>query len=172
MGKILNKCATCKEPYERYASQIKHRGTTYCSVDCKKVGMVKAKSKSQIIKLLDNVYSRYIRLTYAKNGSVSCVSCGQVDDVKHMQNGHYVSRQFHATRWLDRNCHPQCYRCNVALEGNYPNYTMFMIRTYGPQIIEELIELSKVTPKFSKQDLMDKLTHYTKLVEDLQGQLE
>lgn len=86
-----------------------------------------------------------------------------------MQNGHYVSRVYHATRWLDTNCHPQCYRCNVGLSGNYAEYTLFMIKTYGADVIQELVTLSHKTPKYSKLELMDKINYYKEQLESYES---
>lgn len=120
----------------------------------------KPKTKGKLVKELDALYSRYIRNKYATDNMVMCVSCGRLDEVKSMQNGHYMSRQFYSTRWLDKNCHPQCYRCNVALKGNYPAYTKFMISTYGVEVLDELIELSKKTPQFKINDIQEMIEKY------------
>ena len=124
--------------------------------------ILRRKSKTQLVKKLDSVYSKYIRDKYAKDGYVSCVTCGKSDRVENMQNGHYVSRSHYSTRWLDKNCHPQCYRCNVALHGNYVQYTLFMMSTYGNDVVEELSVLSKQTPKYSKLDLWEMTDYYIK----------
>lgn len=164
-GKMQLKCANCKKDYERYASHVKFRGSSYCSNECKHAGKIKSKTKAQLTKNLDAVYSKYIRNKYAVDGMVKCVTCGKQDEIRHMQNGHYVSRVYRSTRWLDTNCHPQCYRCNVGLSGNYAEYTLFMINTYGSGIIEELVVLSRKTPKYSKLDLQEKIDYYTKQLE-------
>lgn len=157
------KCKTCKNTYNRYASQIKFRGSTYCSMECKKQGQIKSKTKGKLVKELDAAYSIYIRNKYAVNGIVECVTCGKKDEIRNMQNGHYVSRMFHSTRWLDKNCHPQCYRCNVALKGNYVNYTLFMIKTYGYEVIEELSIKSKEIADFSKEYISEQIALYKTL---------
>lgn len=167
LGKLTLKCKTCKQPYDIYQSQVKWRGSTYCSMNCKAVGQVKSKTKGKLVRELDAVYSRYIRAKYSQDGRVSCVSCGKSDEIKNMQNGHYVSRSHHATRWLDKNCHPQCYRCNVALHGNYANYTKFIVDTYGIEVIDELIVLSRTIPKYTKQDLLELTKKYTELIKGL-----
>lgn len=162
IGKLTLKCATCKQPYDVYQSQVKYRGSTYCSMECKAIGMIKAKTKPKLVRELDAVYSRYIREKYADGDQVKCVTCNKSDEIKNMQNGHYVSRRFHATRWLDKNCHPQCYSCNVGLGGNYAHYTRFMINTYGAGVVDELIELSGTSPNYSKLELAELIDKYKK----------
>ncbi len=125
----------------------------------------KQKSKGKLVQELDKVYSLYIRRKYAsENDLVECVSCNLSYDIKAIQNGHYISRARYATRWLDKNCHPQCMRCNVFLNGNYPAYTRFMIRTYGPEVIDELLELSQEIPKLTRGELEFLIAKYKMLV--------
>lgn len=160
VGKLTLKCRTCKQPYDIYQSQVRHRGSTYCSITCKAAGQIRDKTIGQLVKDLDSVYSLYIRWRYSNKTTVACISCGKPDVIANMQNGHFVSRGHYSTRWLDKNCHPQCYRCNVALHGNYAHYTKFMIDTYGVEVIDELIALAAVAPKFKKADIQEKITYY------------
>jgi endogenous inhibitor of DNA gyrase (YacG/DUF329 family) len=160
-GLMLLKCKQCKKRYERQASNVKHRGSNYCSNECKHLGKKLDRSKSSLVRELDALYSKYIRNKHSTDGkTVQCVTCGKVDEISSMQNGHYVSRRFHSTRWVDKNCHPQCYSCNVGLGGNYARYSHFMIRTYGQEVIEELIEMSNKTSDFSKTDILEKIDFY------------
>lgn len=124
----------------------------------------KKKSRSKLIKELDSVFSKYIRMKYAFDGKVQCKSCGKIDDVKNMQNGHYISRQHYSTRWVEKNCHPQCVGCNIFKNGNYPEYSKFMIEAYGVEVIDELIALSKQVTKFSRGDLESMIEKYKLLI--------
>lgn len=166
-GKVELSCGECKQDYTRYASQVKFRGSSYCSNECKWRAVTKEKSKPQLTKALDAVFSRYIRLLYSEDGYVSCVTCGKTDEIKNMQNGHYVSRRFYSTRWDIDNCRPQCYSCNIGLAGNYASYSLFMIKEYGQDILQELIDRSKVPYTMTKIDLIDKIEHYTKIVKGM-----
>jgi len=164
VGKVSLLCAVCKNPYDRYASQVKFRGSTYCSVTCKGVAQLKSKTRTQLVKGLDVAYSRYIREKYSINGMVSCVTCNKVDELRHMQNGHFMSRRYYSTRWLDKNCHPQCYGCNVGLSGNYARYSLFMIDTYGLDVLQELIDLSTQPSELTKLELQEKIDYYKGLL--------
>lgn len=124
-------------------------------------------SRKAIIKRLDDAYSLYIRLKYADGeGMVQCVSCNARlpvrggKDFKGAQNGHYIKRTFHSTRWLDKNCHPQCYGCNVAMKGNYPNYTIFMEGKYGYGVVQELDAIAHNGVKFPTCQLKDMMEMY------------
>jgi len=88
---------------------------------------------------LDTLFSLYIRKKSAtKDGMVRCVTCGKYDHWKEMDAGHYISRQYLTTRYDERNVHVQCRSCNRFHEGMKDEYTLFLMRTYGHQVLEEL----------------------------------
>lgn len=96
-------------------------------------------SKAAWIRKLDTIYSKFIRLFYADaNGIVKCASCGKLVFWKDADCGHYIGRQHHATRWYEKNTHPQCRDCNRFNEGNKGRYAMFLVEKYGEDIIDHL----------------------------------
>jgi len=119
--------------------------------------MKKKINRSAIQKRLWTVISRVIRLKYAdENGYASCVTCGATKHYKDLQAGHYVPQaQGDACRYIEENIHPQCYRCNINLGGNGPEYNAYMLDMYGQDMIDELRRLSKTTVKFTESDLLD-----------------
>ncbi len=56
-----------------------------------------------------------------------------------MQNGHYITRSNYKYRRDDDNCFVQCPICNVRLNGNYKQYTLYMIDKYGRERVEARI---------------------------------
>lgn len=84
-------------------------------------------------KELDRVFSIYIR--QRDNGR--CYTCGLQKDWKEMQNGHFTPRQYLATRFDERNCHCQCYACNMLYNGQPTAYATRLIQDYGEGIIKE-----------------------------------
>jgi 5-methylcytosine-specific restriction endonuclease McrA len=110
---------------------------------------------------LDQVFSQYIRRKDAtSDGHAVCVSCHAVKSWKEQQCGHFVSRTYLATRWDERNAAVQCMPCNVWKRGNYPAYTLYMLRKYGQPVIEDLEALRHRPVKFTAADLQEKLEHY------------
>lgn len=110
---------------------------------------------------LDKVFSEWIRRRHATSkGDAVCVSCHAVKPWKQMQAGHYVSRVHLATRWDDRNAHVQCGSCNVLRRGNYSEYTEFMLRKYGPGIIEDLNRKKRAMVKYTISDLESFIEDY------------
>lgn len=98
----------------------------------------KAKSRSWYVKELDRVFSTYIRQKNAIDGFATCVTCGVSKRWQEQQNGHYMSRGHLPTRWSEDNCHVQCVGCNLFKKGNYTEYSLYMINTYGAEKLTEL----------------------------------
>lgn len=125
----------------------------------------KIPTASVLKKRLDKVFSEYIRRTKAKNEICICVTCGKRDHYKEMDAGHYVSRRHLSTRFDERNVWPQCKSCNRFNEGRKDEYALFLIRTYGDDILQELKEL-KDKPAYNFP-YEDKIKEYRKTLKDL-----
>ncbi len=102
-------------------------------------------------KRLDRAFSKWVRYSAAKKGYCKCVTCGKIDTPDRMDAGHYIDRTHKATRWEERNVHPQCTPCNRWGEGKKDEYALFLLQKYGPDILTELNK-SKWTP-FKMNDL-------------------
>ncbi len=121
---------------------------------------------------LDTIYSIYIRLKYADiNGYVRCFTCGARMHWKAIQNGHYVSRTHLATRWHDKNCHPQCVGCNIFKHGNMEEYALALIKKYGVPILKTLNKMKQKTIKMSPADYDDEINKYKKKVKVLEEKI-
>jgi hypothetical protein len=106
----------------------------------------KLRSISSLKKELDTIYSLYIRQKYAEpNGNCACYTCSKQGHWKTLQNGHYISRRHHSTRWHDQNCRPQCPGCNIFNQGNAPAFALHLVREFGPEILEELEKIKNQT---------------------------
>jgi hypothetical protein len=130
--------------------------------------MKKKPSFKQLKKKLDAVFSQWIRLKDStSDGLAVCVSCHAVKSWKEQQCGHYVSRTYLATRWDERNSAVQCMPCNVWKRGNYPAYTLYMLRKYGQEVIEELEALRHKPFKVTAADLEEKIEYFNRKVCEL-----
>ena len=98
----------------------------------------------------DGVFSQYIRQRDEKDG---CISCSAHPLASLLQAGHYISRVHLSTRWDERNVNAQCMACNVWRRGNAGEYTLGLIRKYGPNIIAELVEKKRQSVKLTRSDL-------------------
>tara|TARA_R100001015_G_C4607066_1_gene162159 strand:- start:286 stop:675 length:390 start_codon:yes stop_codon:yes gene_type:complete len=125
--------------------------------------MPKKIKRSTIVKKLDIIFSKFIRLSNADaNGMCECVTCGNLYHWKKIQAGHFMSRRFYATRWDIENVAPQCYGCNVMSQGQQYKYSLYL----GKSLSEKLYLKSKKTQKFSDNDLKDLINYYTDQVKN------
>lgn len=110
----------------------------------------KPRSKAQLRKELDTLFSRFIRYSAVeKDGLVSCYTCPHRGEPKKMQNGHFVPRQYLATRYDEVNNHPQCYACNQLYNGQPSVYATRLEREYGAGTVAMLeSKRSQIVPDF------------------------
>ena len=82
-------------------------------------------------------FSRYIRL---RDGH--CYTCDTPSEK--LQCGHFVPRQYLATRYSEINNHAQCYACNMLFGGQPSKYALNLQRDYGNDIVQKLEDTRKV----------------------------
>ena len=118
---------------------------------CKKVKKVKRK-KPSLLKLADQAISWFVR----ERDNHTCITCGKYGD----QNGHYISRAFHGTRFDERNCNCQCNKCNVELRGNLVIYKQKIVELHGFGILAELDLINKVNHKKTSVQELNRILNY------------
>ncbi len=79
-------------------------------------------------------FSRFIR----ERDKGQCYTCPNKNNPKKMQCGHFVPRQYLATRYDEINNHCQCYACNMLYNGQPSAYGKRLRDEYGAFIIEKL----------------------------------
>ena len=129
------------------------------------------KSISKLKKELDKFFSLYIRLRDATDeGLCQCFTCGCVKHYKKgMQNGHFQSRSFLATRFDEENCQAQCVGCNMFKQGEQYKFSLYLDSKYGEGKAAELEFLARTTVKFTRGDYEEKIVYYKDLVENLKN---
>ncbi len=121
------------------------------------------KSRKQIIKSLDKVFSEYIRRRNADDkGYVECFTCGKKDHWRKMQCGHFQSRKHYITRWNEDNCQVQCVGCNMFRSGEQYKFGL-KLNAISPNKAENLFLLARNTKKFNNFDLLKMIDHYKSL---------
>ncbi len=103
-----------------------------------------------------HVFSKWIQ----QRDGYMCITCGKAGSGSFMHAGHYITRRCNNTMFDERNAHAQCMNCNLWGYGNMGTYTLKMIEMYGPGIIKELTEKSKVIHQFTIQELQDIIKRY------------
>lgn len=104
----------------------------------------------------DRIFSLFIR----KRDNGVCYTCGKVGEIKEMQCGHYISRNYLSTRFDEQNCHCQCVGCNVFKKGNYTVYAVNLEKQYGNGILQELEHKKNEMVKFSISDYEELIKKY------------
>lgn len=123
---------------------------------------------SRLTRKLDDVFSRFIRLRDAdKDGLCVCCTCGQRKPWEEMHAGHFVGREAKNTRWEEKNVHAQCPDCNTYHEGRKPEYTLFLQRKYGAEIVEQLVMAGTIARHFKPIELEALIEYYRQRLEEM-----
>lgn len=124
-------------------------------------------SAKSLIKKLDGIFSKWVRLSAAdEGGTVQCVTCPKLMHWTggEAQAGHFVKRQHLATRFDERNVNVQCVRCNKWLNGNEGEHGAYIIRKHGLPAHDELMALKREVRKFTREELEGLIEKYNRLV--------
>ncbi len=119
--------------------------------------MPRKPKRKNLIKKLDTVFSKYIRLRDADTeGYCRCSTCGEVHHWTKIQAGHFISRKHYATRWNEDNVHAQCVACNVFRYGEQYKFSLYL----GDKLSKELLEKSRLIAKFTDIEIKEMIDDY------------
>jgi len=125
----------------------------------------KIKSRSQLVKELDAIFSRYIRLRDADDkGICTCITCNEKLHRKNIQSWHFITRWNYKYRRSVTNCWSQCMPCNIYKSWNYISYTLAMIWKYGECVVREMQEDRELI-KISTPEIREMIEKYKYEVE-------
>lgn len=123
-------------------------------------GRKKQKSVSKLKKELDALFSQYIRRKYAnQDGFVRCYTCSQQKHWKEMQCGHFASRSYLSTRFLEENCRVQCLGCNFYGKGQIGVFANRLEKEEAGTVAR-LYKLSQELTKWGTKDYEAKIEEY------------
>jgi hypothetical protein len=119
----------------------------------------KPKKQKTVAKLREEaavLLQKLVRMKAAdENGLASCVTCGKRQHYKEMDGGHFISRKWTATKLVEENIHPQCKGCNQYASGRHDDYSLFMVDTYGIEMVRELNDKKRELCKQNRIELED-----------------
>ena len=125
--------------------------------------MPRKPKRKNLIKKLDAVFSKYIRLRDAdQEGYCRCATCGEKTHWTKIQAGHFISRKHYATRWDERNVHAQCVACNVFRYGEQYKYSLYL----GDNLSKELYDKSLGVAKFTDIEIIEMIEEYNEKSKD------
>lgn len=123
--------------------------------------------KTILIDRLDDLVSRYVRLSYANDlGIVECFTCGKKMYWKEAQNGHFHSRRHNAIRFDLKNCYPQCPICNCFEDGNHDVFEKRLINKFGPDIVKYLDLKKNEVKNWKEWELRELIQYFKNLLKD------
>lgn len=151
--------------------QIRKQKEKQAKIVKKEKDIAKKKAKTEkrlnsvprLIKKLDEIFSRYIRVKYSKDGYCTCISCEKVLPISEAQNAHWINRWCRTYRWSEMNCRPACPWCNMFnKEFHLRIYTLKQIEEYWIEKVNEMSYMSKqIGMKPDKWELIDMILYYT-----------
>lgn len=171
----IKECIICKKEYSVPPSQEKWRGISkYCSNKCKGVAQKaryrKARSERTKYPKKMTTYKRWVWKhfsDYIRNrDNWTCFTCGKYDKGSTMHAGHFISRGRSATMFDEKNVHAQCYGCNIGKKGNVAEYAYRIIKVYGQETLDDLVERSRQTHKFTFEELEDIYQHSKRKIKE------
>lgn len=125
----------------------------------------RSKTQAQLKKELDRVFSIYIRTKHSdKDGNNHCYTCGKAGTIKTMQCGHFVSRQYLATRWHENNCRIQCAGCNLFGNGKPLDFEEQLKKELGSDYVEEMKASRHQSLKLDRNWYQEQIDKYKNLV--------
>ena len=129
---------------------------------------------SDVMKLADLYFSRYIRLKHSSEGLCSCYTCGTIKDIKDVDNGHYLKREHKATRFHENNCRPQCKTCNgdTKHNGKQIEFRENLVNEIGIDAVEQIESLGRTTIKANGYFYRQIADEYRIKVNELQKELK
>lgn len=152
-----------RTPLSRGTKQMKRSGFKR-KLKVVKVKKPKKKTTSQLKKKLDEIFSRYIRLKHSKDdGKSSCYTCGVEKHWRELQNGHFISRSYLATRFNEDNCRPQCVGCNVFGGGRQVVFGSKLEAEKNGIINMLYRKAQEITKDYPYQE---RINHYTELLKE------
>ena len=86
-----------------------------------------------------------------------------------MQAGHFVGGRTNGVLFDERGIFPQCYACNVCRQGMGPEYTVFMLKHYGQELVDELIQKRRETVRFTATELKEMIEGYKARIKEAGG---
>jgi Bacteriophage Lambda NinG protein len=118
-----------------------------------------AKLKKTAWALLSRIV-RYQALRPLGSDLIQCYTCGSWARASDLQAGHAIPGRTGSVLFDEEIIRPQCYRCNVALRGNYPVFTTKLIKENGMEWWERKLLLTHCVRKWTRSDLEEKIKAY------------
>jgi hypothetical protein len=106
--------------------------------------------------------SIYVRQFYAdSNGMVKCYTCQTVKPITEIQAGHAIGGRSNAVLFDTEIIRPQCVHCNVFMRGQYPIFTLKLIKEHSAEWFERKLNDSRQIIKMYREDYEQLIADFT-----------
>jgi hypothetical protein len=157
----------------RKGSEMKRGGPLKRYTPLRKIRLASGKKKRppNLKKILWKLVSEYVRRKSADHaGMVACVTCGKSAHWKQMDCGHYIPKSLGLSIYFEeRNLGVQCSACNRFRHGNLAQYALYLLKTYGASILDELDALRRTTRKISTSEYLELIERYKSKLKALEN---
>lgn len=152
-------CKSCGK--ERYI--FSHGNCSYCASKVpKKKPASSYKKIGDLEKILDSLFSKYVRQKASVNGYLNCYICNNIIRYADAELMHYIPRKNKALRYDEMNCKAGCIVCNQYKGGNLIKYREKLVKEYGEDLV---VQLEMTKSKISdREELLTLIEYYKKQV--------
>lgn len=110
-------------------------------------------SLSKLKRDLDHHFSLKVR-----EGANKCYTCDKVSPT--LQCGHFVPRQYLATRWDESNARPQCVGCNIWGKGMILEFEERLTKEIGAAKVQALKDKRKELWKLDRAWYTERIAYF------------
>jgi hypothetical protein len=96
----------------------------------------------------------------------NCITCGRAASGRSLHAGHWISRRYVATAYMEENVHAQCAGCNKYGNGEPQKYREFLIDFRGQDVVDELEATYKQIKKWKPHELEELYNDYKIMLEN------
>ena len=131
--------------------------------------MAKKKTTGQLIKQLQPIFNKYIRL---RDKDKPCISCGEYVDFDDTDGGHFWAKSgYSGLRFDEDNCHKECRYCNRFNESHLIKYVVNLKQKIGDSdynaLQERAEEYKRSGVKWSRVELEELIVYYKEKIVEL-----
>ena len=132
--------------------------------------MKKAQTLPKLTEKAQKVFNAFIRQRDSKDGYFTCISCFKTLPIDSMNAGHYVPVKGGSfLRFDPDNVNGECQRCNGFDEFHLVGYRKHLLLKIGKKKVEYLENNRNKVHKWSRTELEEIITHYSKLLKSKDG---
>lgn len=130
------------------------------------------KTVSKLKKKVWKEFSRFIRLRDTNKLGTECYTCGKYRPYKKMHAGHFQSGRYNIFIFDERQVHAQCPYCNTFQRGNWTEYYKHMVKDYGQDEVNKMIDDRHKIKKFTVPELEEMYLKYKAKAKQYESNLE